>query len=193
MFNVTILRMKDIVKYAIVTLVIITMIVIAILWIKKKPSNKKAIETVNNAISTLSEKSLTSCLDQTMPLVANVNEEYRNIANETDASASNEDGILEVMLKSQIGAINSVTKSESDTQNANSNTEVASTSEEKTESASTAKNENQAAQQSNDELAPPGSPTTISGTDQVTDSYNVEYGKVKIKNETSYKIGRAHV
>ena len=58
MFNVTILRMKDIVKYAIVILVIITMIVIAILWIKKKPSNKKAIETVNNAISTLSEKKL---------------------------------------------------------------------------------------------------------------------------------------
>ena len=50
------------------------------------------------------KKSLTSCLDQTMPLVANVNEEYRNIANETDASASEEDGILEVMLKSQIGA-----------------------------------------------------------------------------------------
>ena len=188
MFNVTILRMKDIVKYAIVILVIITMIVIAILWIKKKPSNKKAIETVNNAISTLSEKSLTSCLDQTMPLVANVNEEYRNIANETDASASEEDGILEVMLKSQIGAINSVTKSESDTQNANSNPEVASTSEEKAESASTAENENQAAQQSDGELAPPGSPTTISGTDQVTDSYNVEYGKVKIKNETSYTL-----
>ena len=164
------------------------MIVIAILWIKKKPSNKKAIETVNNAISTLSEKSLTSCLDQTMPLVANVNEEYRNIANETDASASDEDGILEVMLKSQIGAINSVTKSESDTQNANSNPEVASTSEEKAESASTTENENQVAQQSDGELAPPGSPTTISGTDQVTDSYNVEYGKVKIKNETSYTL-----
>ena len=42
MFNVTILRMKDIVKYAIVTLVIIAMIVIAIFWIKKKPSNKKS-------------------------------------------------------------------------------------------------------------------------------------------------------
>lgn len=198
MFNVTILRMKDIVKYAIVTLVIIAIIVVAILWIKNKPSNQKTMETVNNAISTLSEKSLTSCLDQTMPLVANVNEEYRNIASETDASALDEDGILEVILKSQIGAINSVTNNESNTQNANSNTEVASASDEKADSNATNEtgsasssadgDKDTAAKQGDGELAPPGSPTTVSGTDQVADNYNVEYGNVKIKNETSYTL-----
>lgn len=106
MFNVTILKMKDIIKYVIgITMTIMIIIVISKTFSKNKINSnekEKIVNEVKNGINMLSEKSLTSCFEQTVPVMANFNEEYNKIAKEDDHS---KEELLHGFLKTQISSI----------------------------------------------------------------------------------------
>ena len=106
MFNVTILKMKDIIKYFIGIVTTILLVIIISKHFSKNVNEKKIIENVKNEVNVLSEQNLLECMDKTIPVIANVNDEYRNIASEKDISEDND--IFESILKNQISLINGI-------------------------------------------------------------------------------------
>ena len=111
MFNVTVLKMKDIIKYFLgITITLLVVITISKNFQKDTKEEKKILENLKSGIQTLSENSMLACLDQTIPTISNINEEYRNIASEDDQK--DEEDILQVILNTQISSIKGIELSE---------------------------------------------------------------------------------
>ena len=180
MFNVTILKMKDILKYFIGIASTLLIVIIISKYFQKHTNEEKIVQGVKNEVITLSEKSLIGCIDKTIPVVANVNEEYRNIANEDDELE--DENILEMMLKTQISSIKGIELTEEKITNEGENQSSTSNGNESA-SANDEQNENQSV-----EVAKTGLTTEVITNNPIKESYNVEYGKVKIKNQTSYEL-----
>ena len=180
MFNVTILKMKDIIKYFIGITATILIVIIISKTFSKNTNEEKIINEVKNEVNTLSEKSLIGCIDKTIPVIANVNEEYRNIANEKDASE--DESIFEIILKTQISSIKGVELTdEKDREEAEKKEFEVSNEENNTDN-------NRQSEDQNVEVAEVGAKTEIVTNNPISESYNVEYGKVKIKNQTNYEL-----
>ena len=81
MFSIAILKLKDVIKFAIVIVVAIFIII----FCAKKLN------------------SLSKILDQTLPAIKNMNEEYRNISKEEDPAIDK--NILKSMMKTQISSV----------------------------------------------------------------------------------------
>lgn len=107
MFNVAVLKMKDIIKYSIgIILTILMITVISKYFSKNTSSEEKLVENIKSGVNSLSQNSMLSCLDQTIPTVADINEEYRNISKEDDKTKNN--NILQEILKTQITSIEGI-------------------------------------------------------------------------------------
>ena len=107
MFNVTIFRLKDIIKYF--SGIIITMLVVIFLskyFYKDTKKEENIVKGIKTELSILSEKSLVESLDKVIPSISNVNEEYKNISKEDDNTE--EKSILEAMLETQISSIKGI-------------------------------------------------------------------------------------
>ena len=78
MFNVTVLKMRDIVKYLVGFMIIIGIIVYATRFFAYKADNKDDMIKLKS----ISMWNLTSCLDKTIPAMASTNEEYKKIEKE---------------------------------------------------------------------------------------------------------------
>ena len=180
MFNVTILKMKDIIKYFIGITATILIVIIISKNFSKNTNEEKIINEVKNEVNTLSEKSLIGCIDKTIPVIANVNEEYRNIANEKDASE--DESIFEIILKTQISSIKGVELTEEKAREEAEKQELEVSNEENNT------DNNRQGEEQNVEVAEVGAKTEIVTNNPISESYNVEYGKVKIKNQTSYEL-----
>lgn len=180
MFNVTILKMKDIIKYFIGITATILIVIIISKTFSKNTNEEKIINEVKNEVNTLSEKSLIGCIDKTIPVIANVNEEYRNIANEKDASE--DESIFEIILKTQISSIKGVELTEEKAREEAEKQELEVSDEENNT------DNNRQGEEQNVEVAEVGAKTEIVTNNPISESYNVEYGKVKIKNQTSYEL-----
>ncbi len=162
MFNVTVLKMKDIRKYMIGMVITI----IAIIAISKYfPQNAKKEKIVQKLVS---ENAMINCLDQTIPTISNINEEYKKIAEEEDEET--EDTFLQGILKTQISTIKGMENIEKKEKLANQKQEQEPETEEKIEVAQT-------------DLA-----TQVITNNPIKENYNAEYGSVKIKNETEYQL-----
>lgn len=172
MFNVTVLKMKDIKKNFIGMLVTIILIILASKYFPKITSEKKTMPKI------LSENSLIGCLEQTIPAMSSMNEEYQKIADEDDEIK--EETLLQGILKTQISSIQGMETIEEKAQKE----EVAKEDREKKEETQ----ENQ-----NVEVAQTGLMTQVITNNPIKESYNTEYGKVKIKNETDYELTRRYV
>ena len=112
MFNVTILKMRDIIKYIIGLLTtIIVVIVVSKFFSKENKGNNenKIVNEVKNGISMLSEQSFLGCFEQAVPTMANLNEEYSKVAKEDDHSRED---ILQGVLETQISSIKGIEKIE---------------------------------------------------------------------------------
>lgn len=171
MFNVTVLKMKDIKKYFIGMLAIIIVLILASKYFPKVTSEKKIMPKL------LSENNMIGCLEQTVPVMSSVNEEYQKIANEEDEIK--EENLLQGILKTQISSIQGMESIEENTKK-----EEVTQEEEK-------KEETQESQ--NIEVAKTGLATQVITNNPIKESYNAEYGKVKIKNETDYELTRRYV
>ena len=159
MFNVTILKIKDIKKYLLVMIFIILVTVLISKYLPKIKEQKNIIPNI------LTNNSMLKCLDKTMPTISSVeNVEQKN------SHKVEEDNIWHGILKTQISSINNIQAVE----------------EEKIEKVEKVEENNNKTE--NIEIAQTGVATEVITNNPIKESYNTEYGKVKIKNETEYQL-----
>ena len=172
MFNVAVLKMKDILKYFIgIVLIVLVIIFVSKSFGKNKDNN--IIDKLGKQIGILSQNNMLFALDQTIPVVANVNEEYKNIAKEDDRNNSQD--MLQIMLETQISSIKAM-------ENIEKSEEVEVAEENSVEEQEEEKNtENQT-------LTEAGAATEVITQNPIRDGSNTSVGSVKIKNETDYPI-----
>ena len=70
MFNVTILKMKDIVKSFLGIAITILIVITISKTFSKKEQEKQILNGIKNEISSLSEKTLISSIDKTIPIIS---------------------------------------------------------------------------------------------------------------------------
>ena len=167
MFNVTVLRLKDIVKYVICAFVLLLFIFsITNYFSSVKQNTKEVTQKIENVTNQISSNSLLSCLDATLPVVASINH------NEEKEKLS-ENEILKSILETQISSIKGIQNIEettgkvTDEKNNNTNTND---------------------EQQNVELAETELATEVVTNNPIAENYNVQYGNVKIKNQTDYEL-----
>lgn len=179
MFNVAVLKMKDIVKYFIgimVTLFLVTFISRFITGEKKeKVSSPNAIESkIESKIQEVAKTSFISCFDHVIPAMTVVGEEYRQMAEEEKQEKSS---ILEELLATEIPVMKGIKKEEQ--QLAKSNTQ--------NENEKATENTNQPTDETTAK-ADTGLPTQVVTNQPIAETFNVQYQNVKIKNQTKYTL-----
>ena len=163
MFNVTVLRLKDIVKYIICIFVLILLIFsITNYFSGAKENTQEVTQKVENVTNQISSHSLLSCLDATLPVVASI---QHNGGDENKKEEINENDILKSILETQIGSIKGVQSIEESTQE----------TEKKEEEPKV-------------ELAETEQKTEVVTNNPIAENYNTQYGNVKIKNQTDYQL-----
>lgn len=168
MFNVTVLKMRDIIKY-LVGIVLTAMLVI---FSARFFSSKNPNERQNNIkIQKTSIGNLTSCLEEIIPCISN-NENKILEKEDTKIKQNNKHKILENILDTEISSIKMMSESKKENVESSEINETASidnTSEiEKIDSTN--------------------KQTEVVTQNPIKDNSNVQYGSVKIKNETSYEL-----
>lgn len=174
MFNVTVLKMRDIFKVIIeITFLVVVVLGISKIFHKDTKENSKGVQKIENGIKALSQFSMINCMDQTIPTMSSINEEYKNIAKEDDQKEDK--NILQEMLKTQISSVNAIKESEEIT-NKENNENIQENEKNQTEE----KQEIQLAQE--------GLQTQVITQNPISENSNVTYKSVKIKNQTSYTL-----
>lgn len=174
MFNVTVLKMRDIFKVIIgITFLVVVVLGISKIFHKDTKENSKGVQKIENGIKALSQFSMINCMDQTIPTMSSINEEYKNIAKEDDQKENK--NILQEMLKTQISSVNAIKESEEIT-NKENNENIQENEKKQTEE----KQEIQLAQE--------GLQTQVITPNPISENSNVTYKNVKIKNQTSYTL-----
>ncbi len=172
MFNVTVLKMKDIKKYLIVTLIIMIGAIGINKYFSQITKGQKVVQKL------IGENSMLGCLEQTVPTMSTMNEEYKKIASEDDKEEKNvENKLLQGVLKTQISSIQGMEKAEKKQEKERQQKEI--------EETKAAKEENNSQKV---EVAQTGLGTQIITNQPLKENYNTQYGKVKIKNETDYEL-----
>lgn len=105
MFNVTVLKMKDIKKYVIGMLVTTIVIITVSQYLPKMLKEKRSLP------QWVSKNSMLGCLEQAVPTMASVNEEYKKIAEEEEIT---EDKFLQGVLKTQVSSMQGIEKIETE-------------------------------------------------------------------------------
>lgn len=174
MFNVTVLKMRDIFKVIIgITFLVVVVLGISKIFHKDTKENSKVVQKIENGIKALSQFSMINCMDQTIPTMSSINEEYKNIAKEDDQKENK--NILQEMLKTQISSVNAIEESEEIT-NKENNENIQENEKNQTEE----KQEIQLPQE--------GLQTQVITQNPISENSNVTYKNVKIKNQTSYTL-----
>ena len=168
MFNVTVLKMKDIIKYLVGIIITISLVIYATRYFSSIKNKIKEENKKQSKIEIFQIGSLTSCLDKTIPTMSNVNEENNNKENKN---------YLEQFLKTEISSMNGIEKLE----------ETSKTEDTKTENI-----DNEDKQETTEQVTVVSNAenikTEVVTQNPITESYNAEYGKVKIKNQTKYSL-----
>ena len=167
MFNVTVLKIGDIIKYLVGISIIVMLMVFTARYFSSTKENKN---TKNFKI--LQANSLTKCMEQEIPAMASVNSE--NDTQEKNETSQN--NYLEQFLQTEISSIKGIQEAEEkvevEDKNKNQN--------EITQNAET-RNDVQLAQSTNTQ-------TEVVTPNPISENYNVQYGNVKIKNQTTYNL-----
>lgn len=168
MFKVTVLKAKDVAKIFIeISLTILLVLLFSKNFGKKSQENKLKNLEIN--LNSITNHSMVNCMDQVIPTMSKLNEEYKKIAKEDE----NEGNILQVMLKTQISSIKGMEQVELKAQ--------------KAEQQNTEDNKNEEKQEEI-ELAKTGVQTQVITNNPISENANVQQGSLKIKNQTSYAL-----
>ena len=97
MFNVTVLKMKDIRKYVIGVLSTIVVIIVISKYFPNDIKEKKIVENL------IPQNSMLECLEHTVPTISSINEEYKMI--EMEGEEITENKFLQGILNTQISSI----------------------------------------------------------------------------------------
>lgn len=186
MFNVTVLKIRDIVKYLVGTIILIGIIVYTTRFFAYKPNEQK-IEKKQEKVSiteTLKIKSntLKKCLNKTIPVMAELEKEK-----EPKKTTNNEDKIFESFLETEISSIKGMEETEKEknqTEDSNGSDNKKNTSDEnKSDSNNSITEDEKIILASNS-----GIKTEVVTPNPIAENANVQYGKVKIKNQTTYNL-----
>ncbi len=181
MFNVTVLKMKDIMKYLVGILITIFIVVYSTRYFSTLKNNTKTDNIIENKeqikMKGFKSGNLISCLDKTIPTISNVDEK-----DEKDKKTESTK-YLEGFLKTEISSIEGIEKSQKDSY-LEDNTNV-DTEDNKTEN-----NEQKEEKETEKvELAnTSGIKTEVVTPNPISENYNAQYGNVKIKNQTTYEL-----
>lgn len=186
MFNVTVLKIRDIVKYLVGTIILIGIIVYTTRFFAYKPNEQK-IEKKQEKVSiteTLKIKSntLKKCLNKTIPVMAELEKEK-----ESKKTTNNENKIFESFLETEISSIKGMEETEKEknqTEDSNGSDNKKNTSDEnKSDSNNSITEDEKIILASNS-----GIKTEVVTPNPIAENANVQYGKVKIKNQTTYNL-----
>lgn len=174
MFNVTVLKMRDIFKVIIgITFIVVMVFGISKIFHRDTKEETKVVQKIESGLKSVSQFSMINCMDQTIPTMSSINEEYKNIAKEDDQKENK--NILQEMLKTQISSVNEIEESKEITNNENS------------EDTKNEENKNKEEKQEI-QLAQEGLQTQVITKNPISENSNVTYKNVKIKNQTSYTL-----
>lgn len=174
MFNVTVLKMRDIFKVIIgITFIVVMVFGISKIFHRDTKEETKVVQKIESGLKSVSQFSMLNCMDQTIPTMSSINEEYKNIAKEDDQKENK--NILQEMLKTQISSVNEIEESKEITNNENS------------EDTKIEENKNKEEKQEI-QLAQEGLQTQVITKNPISENSNVTYKNVKIKNQTSYTL-----
>ena len=186
MFNVTVLKIKDIVKYLVGTIILIGIIVYTTRFFAYK-ANEQKIEKKQEKVSiteTLKIRSntLKKCLNKTIPVMAELEKEK-----ESKKTTNNENKIFESFLETEISSIKGMEETEKEknqTEDSNGSVNKKNTSDEnKSDSNNSITEDEKIILASNS-----GIKTEVVTPNPIAENANVQYGKVKIKNQTTYNL-----
>ncbi len=76
-----------------------------------KKKTQKVYKKIENGIKALSQFSMINCMDQTIPTMSSINEEYKKYSKKKMIKKENKN-ILQEMLKTQISSVNAIKESE---------------------------------------------------------------------------------
>ncbi len=188
MFNVTVLKLRDIVKYLVGIMIIIGVIAYTTRFFAYKQGNKNnVLEKTNNTsvgkLQTMKIGSLTSCFEKTLPVVADNNEKN----NKENISKAN-NNYLEGFLKTEISAIKGIEEMEK-----NNDTKQEAEQATSNQDGKEVNNGNKdGSEQTNSEqiilASQDAVKTEVVTQNPISENANVQYGNVKIKNQTTYNL-----
>ena len=144
MFNVTILKIRDLVKY----MIIVTIAIVAIVFLFK----------INN------KKSHTENLSKTVPTV------FQTEIKEKEEAKKDDTEYMKDILNTQISSLGKTTTKEEITKEIQEN------------------NEEDKSDKSQEQETPTNLETEVVTQNPIAESFNTQYGNVKIKNETEYSL-----
>ena len=173
MFNVTVLKMKDIVKCLVGIIIAVAFITITTRYFSSSKQNKSEnndniITKISKSVEGFINSKLTNCLKETMPVLA-----VTDSTTEVAEIKQDDNELLKKMLASEINSME-VIKNQEESNTENNEIQENQTTEESTEN--------------NVEVAQTNVKTEVVTNNPLTESYNVQYGAVKIKNQTSYTL-----
>ena len=181
MFNITVLKARDLIKYLAGMIIAITAIILISKTFSKTEIKQSVIEKeVKSKIGILSEKSMVSSLDQTMPAIKSINKEQKESQKENTKKDNND--LLEAMLYTQISSIKGIEKMQENTKKQEVKEEEIKTEQEKIEKEET-NTEN-----TNKEPEQAGTKTEVITNNPIAENANVRYRNIKIKNQTDYTL-----
>ena len=182
MFNVTVLKMKDILKYLSSFALAVMIIILIGKGLEKAKENGNSengengiIQKLESKIDILSKNNMMQALDLTIPVISNINKEYREIAKEDkekDEEQNQSKNVLKGMLGVQISAINGMENIE----------------KEKSSTISEEEDNNENLENQTEKIEEAGVETEVITQNPIKDGSNTNIGSVKIKNETSYQL-----
>ena len=186
MFNVTVLKIKDIVKYLVGTIILIGIIVYTTRFFAYKPNEQK-IEKKQEKVSIteilkIRSNTLKKCLNKTIPVMAELEKEK-----ESKKTTNNENKIFESFLETEISSIKGMEETEKEknqTEDSKGSDNKKNTSDEnKSDSNNSITEDEKIILASNS-----GIKTEVVTPNPIAENANVQYGKVKIKNQTTYNL-----
>ena len=175
MFNVKVFKLKDILKYFAIVIVLILMIFIIINLISK--TSKEEANSINI--------DFTACIDTTSELIRQTNK-----SDENEIKAYKSD-FFEEIVKGQIGSIEDYQEeipNEVESTKETINETQEKLNKEDSENVEVQNQEDESLNKTNLELAKTGLKTEIVTPNPIPLSSNFTYGNVKIKNDTSFEL-----
>lgn len=180
MFNVTVLKMRDIIKYIVGIIIAIFIIVYTARFCSSLKNTKKEENKIKVNLKSISANQFIKCLDKTIPVMSNINNEYSK--DEKQKGKITDNNYLEEFLQTEIGSIKGMEKIENNNQEKSKNEENQKTEDKKDEDTTQKTSENiTPAQTSNIK-------TEVVTQNPISENFNVQYKNVKIKNQTKYNL-----
>ncbi len=177
MFNVAVIRLKDLIRYGLVLAGILAIIILTTNYFKRiNISNINFGQKVSNSISKYAKKTIEIEIPEIKYIQEDANEEQQINENKENSNEIFKTKIMSMMLNLELGILNIKENT----------TEVANTEEikEEKEKADSKNDDND----KNIEFAKDNVKTEVTTKNPIADSYTKKYKDVKIKNETTYDL-----